>query len=46
MFKKISCLSRDKQAQKIKVRIIKAPLVNTQMLRSIVMSRQRAIVLD
>ncbi|MCK5062172.1 hypothetical protein KAR28_06540 [Candidatus Parcubacteria bacterium] len=46
MTKKINC--QDKQKQRgnlIKVRIIKAPLVNTRELKQVLTARARALVL-
>ena len=46
MTKKIQCqLKDDKLIQNIRVRILKAPFVNTEELRRVVVERQRAIVL-
>ncbi len=35
----------DKKAQRVKVKIVKAPLVDSQILKNIIWQRQRAIVL-
>jgi hypothetical protein len=44
MDKKIECQNKNRQ-QPVRVRVIKAPLVNTHELRQIIMSRARALVL-
>lgn len=45
MIKSIICQSPRKQAQNIKVRVIKAPLVDTEILKEIMAQRQRALIL-
>ena len=46
MTKKIDCQGEQKYTDKaIKVRIIKAPLVNTRELRQVLTARARALVL-
>jgi len=45
MTKSIFCQNPKKQAQSIKVRIIKAPLVDSSVLKQILAQRQRALVL-
>jgi hypothetical protein len=46
MTKKIYCKQEDRaEARAVKVRIIKAPLVDSEVLKSIVFNRARAIVL-
>jgi hypothetical protein len=45
MTKKIKCNNYFKKSEKVKVRIIKAPLVDTKELRDIIFARTRAIVL-
>ncbi len=46
MTKKIQCQIRpEKEIEPIKVRIIKAPLVNTAQLKDIIAARARALIL-
>jgi len=46
MTKKVTCQPNYKsRAAKIRVRIIKAPLVNSEELKSILLARTRALVL-
>jgi hypothetical protein len=44
MFKKIECQTKSRQ-QQVRVRVIKAPLVNTNELQNILASRAQALVL-
>ena len=46
MTKKIKCETKtDLPVKTVRVRIIKAPLVNTEELRNIIFARERALVL-
>jgi len=45
MVKSIFCQNSKKQAQSVRVRIIKAPLVDSGILKQILAQRQRALVL-
>lgn len=45
MAKLIFCKNSKKQAQSVRVRIIKAPLVDSGVLKQILAQRQRALVL-
>ncbi len=45
MTKKIKCQTKSNNFKKVKVRIIKAPIVDTIELRGIILQRARAIVL-
>ncbi|MDP2737019.1 MAG: hypothetical protein Q8O59_04560 [bacterium] len=45
MVKSIFCQNSKKQAQGVRVRIIKAPLVDSGVLKQILAQRQRALVL-
>jgi len=45
MVKSIFCQNSKKQPQSIRVKIIKAPLVDSGVLRQILAQRQRALVL-
>lgn len=45
MTKSIICQDTKKQAQSVRVRIIKAPLVDSGVLRQVLTQRQRALVL-
>jgi hypothetical protein len=45
MTKSIVCQNLKKQAQSVRVRIIKAPLVDSGVLKQILAQRQRALVL-
>lgn len=42
--RKINCLDKDKK-QPVRIRFVKAPLVNTQILRQVLFDRTRALVL-
>ncbi len=45
MTKKIQCQIRKEKAELVKVRIIRAPLVNTTELKSVIANRARALIL-
>jgi hypothetical protein len=46
MVKKIDCQTKtNKETQKVRVKIIKAPIVNTAVLRHLVLDRAKALVL-
>ncbi len=45
MTKSIFCQNSKKQAQSVRVRVIKAPLVDSGILRQVLEQRQRALVL-
>jgi hypothetical protein len=45
MTKKIKCQPQERRVEQVKVKIIKAPIVDTRLLRQIIFSRARAIVL-
>ena len=45
MTKSIFCRKSNAQAQQVKVRVIKAPLVDSRVLREVLAQRQRALVL-
>jgi len=45
MTKSIFCKNLKKQAQSVKVRIIRAPLVDSGILKQILAQRQKALVL-
>ena len=46
MTQKVACQSnKENQVAKIRVRIIKAPLVNSDELRSVILARAKALVL-
>jgi hypothetical protein len=45
MTKLTPCLNSNKQVHNVKVRVIKAPLVDSETLREILLQRQRALVL-
>ncbi|NCO79721.1 hypothetical protein GW884_00300 [Candidatus Falkowbacteria bacterium] len=46
MIKSIHCQPLDKKtAKKVKVRMIKAPLVNSEILKQVLFDRARALVL-
>jgi len=44
MVKKIKCESKTKQ-ESVRVRVIRAPLVDSNQLRQVIMARTRALVL-
>lgn len=43
---KITCKKKETDTKKLRVKIIKAPLVNTIELRQIIFARSRAVVLS
>jgi len=45
MTKSIFCQNLNKHAQSVRVRVIKAPLVDSGVLKQILAQRQRALVL-
>jgi len=45
MTKKIKCQSGKADRKSVRVRVIKAPLVNTDELRTIVLARAKALVI-
>ena len=45
MTKLIHCQNLNKQAQSVRVKVIRAPLVDSGVLRQILAQRQRALVL-
>ena len=45
MVKSIFCQNSKKQAQKVKVKILRAPLVDSSILKQVWRERQRALVL-
>ena len=46
MIKKIQCYPADKlEMERLRVRVIKAPLVDTEELRKIIFARTKAVVL-
>ena len=45
MVKSIFCQNSKKQIQSVRVRIIKAPLVDSGVLRQVLAQRQKALVL-
>jgi len=46
MTKSIFCQKFIKRAQPVKIRVIKAPLVDSNVLKEILAQRQRAVVLQ
>ena len=45
MNKKIKCEHYGDEAKKLRVRIVRPPLVNTEELRNVILARARALVL-
>ncbi|MDD4271423.1 MAG: hypothetical protein PHF50_01315 [Patescibacteria group bacterium] len=46
MTKSIFCQNSNKQAQCVKVRVIKAPLVDSRILKQVLAQRRKALVLQ
>lgn len=45
MMKKIKCQNQTKKSASVRVKVIKAPLVDTRVLKQILFARTRAVVL-